>query len=228
MLALHRIDLLLDQPADELLDAAVDLAIEQRRRHVERDARGELAQQVAARSRARPRASPRARGRRAPASRSASSDSNVAEILRELVVERRHDALADRLDRHVVGDRRARRAPGSRSRPDSCTSNVFGSPGLEADQRLVEAGRVGRGADVDRHVRRGGRSAVRRRGSPASSSAVAAAVRLRSMTTESPVLDAAALDRLVARRPLAQARQRLVHGRVVDRRLPCGAASGCE
>ena len=41
------------------------------------------------------------------------------------------------------------------------------------------------------------------------------------MTTESPRLDAAALDRLVARRPLAQLVERLVDRRVVDVRVPC-------
>src|SRR5262249_48663926 len=35
---LHRIDLLIDQPPDELLNTPIDLALEQRLRHIERDA----------------------------------------------------------------------------------------------------------------------------------------------------------------------------------------------
>ena len=46
---LHRIDLLFDEPADELLDPAVDFAVDERRGDVEGDARGELPQQVGAR-----------------------------------------------------------------------------------------------------------------------------------------------------------------------------------
>ena len=44
----RRVDLLLDEPAHELLDAAVDLAVDERARHVEGHPRGELAQQIAA------------------------------------------------------------------------------------------------------------------------------------------------------------------------------------
>ena len=45
---LARIDALLDQPADELLGPPLDLALDQRVGHVERDPRGQLPQQVVA------------------------------------------------------------------------------------------------------------------------------------------------------------------------------------
>ena len=96
---LHRIDLLIDQPPDELLDPPIDLAIEQRRRHVEGDARGELLQQFAAHLALRLVRRLVLEVLAAPASRSASSDAKSPDVLRELVVQLRHDALADRLDR---------------------------------------------------------------------------------------------------------------------------------
>ena len=44
----HRVDLLLDQPPDEVLDATVDLPIHERRRRLEADARRQLPEHLRA------------------------------------------------------------------------------------------------------------------------------------------------------------------------------------
>ena len=73
------------------------------------------------------------------------------EVLRQLVVERRDDARADGLDRDVVGDGRARELLDSVVRGVSHVEGLRAA-GVEADERLVEPGRIGGGADVDRDV----------------------------------------------------------------------------
>ena len=90
---------------------------------------------------------------------------------------------------------------------------------LEARQLLVEAGRVGRGADVDGHVVVA--IGVRLAGATASgaSSAWRRGRALEIKHDRVADLDPAPLDRLVARGALAQPRERLVDRRVVDRDL---------
>ena len=149
----------------------------------------------------------------------------IAEILRELVVELRDDALADRLDRDVVVDRRAGELR------DRVVVGIVDVERLfvafvQADQLLVEPRRVGRGADLDRDVvvlvglrfcrRSGGVGSPAMTTSGSSGSCFGNAVRSRSITTESPSCDAAAFDRFVARRAFAQAGQRFVDRRVLD------------
>ena len=65
---LHRIDLLIHEPADEVLHPPIDFAIEERGRHLERHARRRAGSAARRACRARLRASPRARGRRERAS----------------------------------------------------------------------------------------------------------------------------------------------------------------
>ena len=81
------------------------------------------------------------------------------------------------------------------------------APDFEAEQLLVEAGRVRRRAELDADVR------VWLSGVPA----VGVACRSRSSDDRVAVVDAAAFDRLEARGALAQPLQRLVDRLVVDR-----------
>ena len=139
----HRVHLLLDQAADELLDAAVDLALQQRRRHIDAHARGQLLQQLAA---------------------------HLALVLvHRLVLEIGAHALAERRrgSRSCRGPSRTRRrararracgSPSPRRRTSPCPGQFLDRvvvgithverlaiAGVQPDERLVEARRV-RGA----------------------------------------------------------------------------------
>ena len=161
MFGLHRIDALLHQPAHELLEPPIDFLLDQ---HVGRrlHAAGQLLQQVVphlvvglvlglvlqvlAGSR----------------SRSASSVSELAHFLRELVVERRQFLAADALDRDVVVHRRARQLG------DLVVGRIGGREramvvGARPDQVLVESRRVVRVAELDRDVLQRLRLVVARR-----------------------------------------------------------------
>ena len=125
---LHGIDLLIHEPPDELLHAPIDFAIEQRRGDVEGHTGRELLQQLAARVALRfvrrllLEVGAHPRPQRVEVL-------EVPEVLRELVVQMGHDALADRLDRHVVVHGRARELR-NRVVPGYSTSNVLEAPAV--------------------------------------------------------------------------------------------------
>ena len=138
------------------------------------------------------------------------------EVLGQLVVERRDHPGADGLDRDVVGH------GGAGELLDGVVRGIAHVEGLraagaEADERLVESGRIGRGADVDRDVVMavgvglavGGRLAIVGPGS------------CRALEIEHDriaVRHPAPFDRLVAGGAILQARQRLIDRRVVHLR----------
>ena len=151
----------------------------------------------------------------------------LAEVLRELVVELRDDPLPDRLDRDVVVDRR------SGELGDRVVVRVLDLEGffvafVESDQLLVEPGRVRRGADFDRDAvvlvgLRFGRRLRRRRLARDHDQRLVRFVPwergpLQVHHHRVALLDPAPLDRLVARRAFAQAGERFVHRRVLDLR----------
>ena len=146
---LPRVDVLVDQPAREVLEAAIDLALDERGRHLERHPRGELLHQLARARRARPRAAPRARDPRGRAPAAPSSVLELAEILGELVVELGEDPALDALHRDGVVDRRVREL-GDRVVGRIVNGERLGRADLEAEQLLVESGRVRLGAELDR------------------------------------------------------------------------------
>ena len=91
MFALARIDPLIDQAAREIFDAPIDLAIDERCRHGEGDAGGEFLQHVVRTWRS---VASRASARdRAHAGTQRVERLEFAEVLRELVVERRTTRL---------------------------------------------------------------------------------------------------------------------------------------
>ena len=75
----------------------------------------------------------------------------VAEVFGELVVESRHDALADFLDRHRVGEIRVAHL-GDRVVLREVDHERLGLADVHPDRLVVEPGRIDRGADLDPDV----------------------------------------------------------------------------
>ena len=226
MFDLHRIDLLIHQPADELLHPAIDLAVEQRCRHVEGDSRGQLFEQLAAHFTLGLvpglvlEIALDARAQRVEVL-------ELPHVLRELVVELRHERVPDGFHRDRVLDGRAGELLDRVVLRITDVERLFAPP--QADQLLVEPGRIRRGADLDRDaiVLVGLRLAgVARVGSPAMtiSGSCFGTPCAQIHHDRIAVVDAAAFDRFVARRAFAQALQRLVDRRVLDCRGLRGAA----
>ena len=205
---LPRIDLLLDQPPRELLDPAVQLVLHQ---HARAPRTAPACASCASRSRAHLAVGlvrrlvlevlPHARAQRR-------QRVEVAEVLRELVVQRRHDALLDGLQRHRVLAPRRPPSPARRSRPGSDRERRRRArPRARPGARRTPAGSPR--AQLDRHVlvRLG-----RRRASRAVSTCA-------SRSTVRPVVAASGRPSTGSKRA-ARWRSRssvAVHGRLLDR-----------
>ena len=203
---LARVDVLLHQPPRELLEPAVDFALDQRRRHLERHARGELLHQLAAHL--------------------------ALGVVPRLVLEVVPHARAQRLERLEL----ARDPSRTRRRAPAATRRLMPFTVTCSTRRRVRQlrDRVVGGIVIVKSSSRPprGRAAARRipAGWPCAPSstvtslcvcrrfAVAGRVRSRSTVSDVAVDDAAAFDRLEARRAIAQPLQRLVHRLVVDLR----------
>ena len=147
-------------------------------------------------------------------SRSAVERVELAEVLRELVVERRARRACGCRARSRCRRLRCPPAPAPRSRRDSAAGTTWSSPALEPGELGVESGRVRRRADLDGHafvlfLLAGLAVLVERLALEIDDERVA-------------IVGGAALDRLEARRAFAQPLERLVDGFVfdVDRRPP--------
>ena len=217
---LPRIDLLLHQAARELLEPAVDLALDQRARARANGTRAASCFSTVARApRARPRAAASCSRSCAHARAQRVERLEVAQVLGELVVERRHHALLDLLDRHRVGHGAAGQLG------DAVVVGVGDREALvgavvQADQLVIEAGRV-------RRARRARSDTWSCLSVGPCTPALSVPWRSRSTTTVCPATTAPAFDRLEARGALAQPLERLFDGLVLHgRRRALGLDGG--
>ncbi len=145
-----RIDLLIHQAAREVLEPPIDLAIDERRRRRERQARRQLLQHVVTHLMIR-------RVRRLVLEIGADPGAKrlerveVSQILGQLIVQRRHDALLDLFERHRIVHLTSGEI-GDGIVVWVGQGELLGLADVDADHGFVEARRIRGGAELDRRL----------------------------------------------------------------------------